>query len=329
MSKKDFDVLVEKVIKQRASLSTMRPVVEKEILHYDIFKALSDEGLLNSLVFQGGTSLRLCRGANRFSEDLDFVGGKDFNFDSVSKIKQCIEAHIGDRYGLPVTVKAPKARVADGKLETVHIDRWMVTVQVSPAKSDLPSQKIKMEIANTVAYTNELVSLQNNYDFLDYPNPIVVPTESLSEVLADKIVAFPRSLFNKDGSPAADGSGLVRHRDIWDISWLLRNGATLNPQFVNAKINDDYEVSGFAALLKNAEQRLPLIVAGEDFMNQMVRFIDADTLKETIHKPDFVAQMQADVISMFSSMAPQLVSKPEPAAKIKSVPKLTPPGPSW
>lgn len=63
MSKKDFDELVEKVIKQRSSLASMRPVVEKEILHYDIFKALSSERLLDSLVFQGGTSLRLCRGA--------------------------------------------------------------------------------------------------------------------------------------------------------------------------------------------------------------------------------------------------------------------------
>ena len=70
MSKKDFDTLVENVIKQRSSLAVMRPVVEKEILHYDIFKALSGEGLLDALTFQGGTSLRLCRGANRFSEDL-------------------------------------------------------------------------------------------------------------------------------------------------------------------------------------------------------------------------------------------------------------------
>ncbi|CDG92427.1 hypothetical protein XBP1_330002 [Xenorhabdus bovienii str. puntauvense] len=28
--------------------------------------------------FQGGTSLSLCYGGNRFSEDLDFAGGKDF-----------------------------------------------------------------------------------------------------------------------------------------------------------------------------------------------------------------------------------------------------------
>lgn len=311
MSKKNFDDLVEKVIKQRSMLSTMRPVVEKEILHYDIFKALSDEGLLNSLTFQGGTSLRLCRGANRFSEDLDFVGGRDFNFDSMSKIKKCIEAHIGDRYGLPVTVKALKKRAADGEIETVHVDRWMVTVQVSPAKPDLPSQKIKVEIANTVAYTKELVPLQNNYDFLDYPSQIVVPTESISEVLADKIVAFPRSLFDKDGAPAVEDSTLIRHRDIWDISWLLNNGASLNPQFVNDKVNDDYRVSDFAMLLNNAVERLPLIVAGEYFMNQMTRFVDADTRKKTIQNPEFVAKMQADVMSMFTSMAPRLVSKLE------------------
>ena len=53
----------------------MRPVIEKEILHYDILFCLDQAGLLKDLVFQGGTCLRLCYGANRFSEDLDFAGG--------------------------------------------------------------------------------------------------------------------------------------------------------------------------------------------------------------------------------------------------------------
>ena len=127
----------------------------------------------------------------------------------------------------------------------------------------------------------------------------------MSEVLADKIVSFPRSLFNKDGSPVVENSPLIRHRDIWDISWLIREGATLNPQFVNAKLND-YGVSGFDVLLKNAEQRLPEIIKGQDFMNQMNRFIDSNTLKETIHKSGFLSKMQVNVISMFTKMAPQL-----------------------
>ena len=55
MSKQDFDKLVERAIKQMPSLALMRPVVEKEILHYDIFNALNSEKILDSLVFQGGT----------------------------------------------------------------------------------------------------------------------------------------------------------------------------------------------------------------------------------------------------------------------------------
>lgn len=38
----------------------MRPVIEKELLHYDILYALDEARVLDNLVFQGGTSQRLC-----------------------------------------------------------------------------------------------------------------------------------------------------------------------------------------------------------------------------------------------------------------------------
>ena len=41
---------------------------------------------------------------------------------------------------------------------------------------------------------------------------IIVPTESLSEVLADKIVAFSRSLFDQHGKPAQADSTLIRQK---------------------------------------------------------------------------------------------------------------------
>ena len=78
MKQEDFKLYVEKAMAD-SEMSAMRPVVEKELLHYEIFNALDQDGLLKNLVFQGGTSLRLCRGSERFSEDLDFVGGKDFS----------------------------------------------------------------------------------------------------------------------------------------------------------------------------------------------------------------------------------------------------------
>ena len=83
----------------------MRPVIEKELLHYDILFALDKEKLLDKLIFQGGTSLRLCYGAIRFSEDLDFVGGRNFTTGYLMEMKSCIEHYIGSRYGLDIVVK--------------------------------------------------------------------------------------------------------------------------------------------------------------------------------------------------------------------------------
>ena len=57
----DFDALVAMAmaIPGRAH---MRPVIEKELLHYDLLFCLDQEGILDQLTFQGGTSLRLCHG---------------------------------------------------------------------------------------------------------------------------------------------------------------------------------------------------------------------------------------------------------------------------
>lgn len=80
----------------------MRPVIEKELLHYDILYALDEARVLDNLVFQGGTSLRLCRESNRYSEYLDFAGGRDFNSKMLIAMKQVVEKYIGNRYGLEV-----------------------------------------------------------------------------------------------------------------------------------------------------------------------------------------------------------------------------------
>ena len=49
-------------------------LVAKEILHYDILAGMQRAGFLDKVVFQGGTALRLCHGAPRLSEALDFSG---------------------------------------------------------------------------------------------------------------------------------------------------------------------------------------------------------------------------------------------------------------
>lgn len=54
----NFSTLVDMAM-QDPSRKAMRPVIEKELLHFDILFALDQEGLLDMLTFQGGTCLRL------------------------------------------------------------------------------------------------------------------------------------------------------------------------------------------------------------------------------------------------------------------------------
>lgn len=80
MTSESLDMLVERAL-QEGGRAHMRPVIEKELLHHDILFALDQAGLLEHLTFQGGTALRLCYGAQRFSEDLDFVVDRELPAD--------------------------------------------------------------------------------------------------------------------------------------------------------------------------------------------------------------------------------------------------------
>ncbi len=104
--KADFNTLVDRAMSD-PGWSNLRPVIEKELLHYDILFALDKAELLNSLTFQGGTSLRLCCRSSRFSEDLDFVGGKDFKQDRLAPLADILTDHLGKRYGLKASIQYP------------------------------------------------------------------------------------------------------------------------------------------------------------------------------------------------------------------------------
>src|SRR5262245_61022981 len=102
-----FDELVDEAVKNRQDLSSLRTVVEKELLHHDILRILSDTNLLANLTFIGGTCLRLCYGAERLSEDLDFTGGADFTREKLAGMGNILVDTLGTKYGLPVEITPP------------------------------------------------------------------------------------------------------------------------------------------------------------------------------------------------------------------------------
>lgn len=294
IDQENFALLVNKVM-QVENVSHMRSVIEKELLHYDILFALEKGRLLDKLTFQGGTSLRLCYGGNRFSEDLDFAGGKDFSSVMLADMKHCIEKYIGERYGLEVTVKEPKDLKQDPKYSELSIDKWQIAVVTSPERKDLPKQKIKVEVANIPAYTREPQPLQINYDFLpDGYSDTLILTESLDEVMADKIISLPAT------------TRYVRHRDIWDLAWLQQQGATLNMDLVKNKVSD-YKLERFNKMLENFLERLPDIVSSEAFIAEMKRFLPTDVFDRTLAQDKFQVYLQTTLAKLFKTVSNELL----------------------
>lgn len=285
----DFNALVEKAMKSN-NVSTMRPVIEKELLHYDILFCLDQLGLLDNLVFQGGTSLRLCYGGNRFSEDLDFAGGHSFSSSDMNKLKECIQDYLGARYSLEVEVKEPRSQKNEQDTRHIKIEKWQISINTTPEQKEMPKQRIKLEIANIPAYTKQALPLQRNYDFLpDGYEDTLVYTETLDEIMADKLIAFPAT------------TRYIRYRDIWDLAWLKQQGAQVNTELVLKK-QQDYKLTEFNQLLHRCIEHLDTFIDGEPFKNEMRRFIPLNVYERTLGKPKFLEYLKSTHRELFTTL---------------------------
>lgn len=283
MASESFEALVERAMRI-GGRAHMRPVIEKELLHHDILFALDRAGILEQVTFQGGTALRLCYGAQRFSEDLDFVTGPHLPESALHGIGTAIVEHIGARYGLAVRITPPKESTSEPNERLALVQRWRVGIVTAPQRRDLPQQMIKLEIARVPAYTREPRSLQSHYDFLpDGYRDLIVLVESLDEIFADKLVSLPAT------------TAYVRYRDIWDMHWLRQQGARADAALVARKLRD-YGVEDYGGLKSRLIEHLPGIVGGKEFHDQMSRFIPQDVQERTLLRPHFVEMLVRETV---------------------------------
>jgi hypothetical protein len=191
--------------------------------------------------------------------------------------------HIGSRYGLAVDVKTPKEMREEPTYQGLEVDRCQVAVTTNPGQRNLPTQKIKLEVANVPAHTRELSTLDRNYSFLppSYQD-LLLPVESLDEILADKIVSL------------SSCQSYIRHRDIWDILWLTHEGAEINESLVAAKV-EDYQSRNFEEALANMSRNVKSITKSQAFEKEMSRFIDARVRSKTIDRPGYMESIGSRV----------------------------------
>lgn len=240
---------------------SLLPVIEKEVVHYHILHCMSQERALQDLSFQGGTCLRLCYGSRRFSEDLDFAAGQKFFDLDLEDLSERLAHRLGSVFGDSVRVKAPKTR---RDFDSVAVARWTVVVRTAPRRDDLPSQRVKVEIASATPYTRVLRSIGQNYDGLPANwGGWLVACQSEKEILADKLVSF------------ANTDGRCRRRDLWDIPFLLSRTQVDDEvaELVHRK-HGDYGCSlPLRDLMERAKARAVSVVEDGSFALEMRRFL--------------------------------------------------------
>jgi predicted nucleotidyltransferase component of viral defense system len=262
-----FDTLVDQALRNQSKLSSLRTVVEKELLHHDIIRVLSHNNLLKDLTFIGGTAIRACYGGDRLSEDLDFTGGIDFNRDSLSQMGKILIENLNDKYGLPVTVSTPVK-------DHTNVDTWKIKIETRPLQTHLPAQRINIDICALPSYEKQPMMILNLYGVDMGTSGLIIQVESLEEIYADKIVAF------------ALRPNRIKYRDLWDILWLHQKGIKARFELIPKKLCDrNFKVQDF---LNSFNQRALWLSERKEieleFKQEMRRFLSIDQINQIIQQ---------------------------------------------
>lgn len=264
-----FDRLVSEALKNQPGLSTLRIVVEKELLHHDILRVLSRHNLLSELTFIGGTCLRSCYGGIRLSEDLDFTGGSHFTRDSLAEMGKILIGNLKDKYELPVKVSEPEK-------DKKNVDTWKIKVETRPQHKHFPAQRINIDICAVPSYEKRPMLLLNPYGVDMGTTGLIIQAQSREEIYADKLVAF------------ALRPNRVKHRDLWDMAWLHQQGLKPKFELIPHKLRDrSYTLEYF---LSTFNERKNALVEHKDnaleFKKEMRRFLSLEQISQTIEKGD-------------------------------------------
>jgi len=168
-------------MQNQGELAPLKSVVEKELLHHDILREMSEAGLLDGLTFIGGTCLRACFGSQRLSEDLDFTGGHNFKRATLKNLNYTIINRLYKKYGLHITISEPVK-------ETGNVGTWKIKITTRPEQKNMPLQRINIDICAVPSYDARPVLLRNHYNIDMGTSGLIIQAQSRQEILADKFI---------------------------------------------------------------------------------------------------------------------------------------------
>ena len=258
---------IDAFIERRGIEAGMDQNLMKEAVHLHLLSALSEAGVLQHVVLQGGTALRLCYGGERYSEDLDFVCGKagayvkQLEFDglvdyALETTKQTLQRDF-DIDAAQIVLKRPShPELVKGS--DVTVATWQIVVPVSPTPKT-PKSRIKIEFANVPSYDSKPLTVSAVPGLVQIQD-VILSVETANEILADKAVALTART-------------ALKFRDVWDVWFLVKKlGATPDREMVRNKFMD-YRTSDIATKAEVRLDELARDATATAFYTEMKRFL--------------------------------------------------------
>lgn len=269
-----FDRLVDHALQSREDLALLRPVVEKELLHHDIFRELSGAGLLAALTLVDSSCLRACHEYDCLTEDLVFAGGSGLQQSDLVQFGNRVKEVIHTRHGLMVTVSVPT-------LDESEPTTWKLTVETRPRKKNQPAQHIHLDICDIPSHDRRPMMLRNLYGIDHGASGLIVQTRSREEIMADKVLAL------------AFGPPQLKNRHLWDLGWFVQQGVDLPSALIPVKIHDHRRNGdAFSAQLRSRIKELAnQHTCREGFYRDMQQFLPSSLARETLEKDDYWAYL--------------------------------------
>jgi predicted nucleotidyltransferase component of viral defense system len=292
-----FDELVDEALNNQRELAPLRTVVEKELLHHDILRVLSESGLLTELTFIGGTCLRSCYGSSRLSEDLDFTGGADFTKEQLATMGDILIASLKAKYDLEINVTAPVR-------EEGNVDTWKIKVQTRPDRKDFPAQRINIDVCAIPSHQPRPMALLNPYGVEMGTSGLILQAQSREEIFADKLLAF------------ALRPNRLKNRDLWDIAWLHQQQIKPALELIDNKLHD-HRVDTATYLSAFSERTASLDQdpkVAKEFRKEMTRFLPNETVTATVHSEQFWQYLSYLINDYHQQIARRLKEQENPSS---------------
>lgn len=171
-------------------------------------------------------------------------------------------------------------------------------VDTAPERPDLPSQKVKIEIAQLPAYTREPRLVTVNYPEVSASlGGVLIACQSLDEILADKIISF------------ANARQAIRYRDLWDIPWMLGQGARVTDDMAEMvrKKHIDYGCAAcLCELLDSGAVRAESLVQSEAFAGQMRRFVPREAYDASLGRNGYAKALAVRLHEVYETVGQKL-----------------------